>query len=37
MTYQENFTLPIELLEGIAANGVDYLPDLIRILVHAAM
>ena len=37
MTHQENFTLPIELLEGIAANGVDYLPDLIRILVHAAM
>lgn len=37
MTHQNDFTLPTELLEGIAASGLDYLPELIRILVNAAM
>jgi putative transposase len=37
MTHQENFTLPTELLENIAASGLDYLPELIRILLNAAM
>ena len=37
MTHQEHFTLPTELLESIAANGLDYLPELIRILVNEAM
>lgn len=37
MTHQENFTLPTELLENIAASGLDYLPELIQILVNAAM
>lgn len=37
MTYQGDFTLPIELLEQITANGFDKLPALIRILVNAAM
>ncbi len=37
MTYQADFTLPTELLEQIACNGFDQLPELIRIVVNAAM
>jgi transposase-like protein len=37
MTYQGDFTLPTELLEQIAASGFDKLPELIRIVVNAAM
>ena len=37
MTYQEDFTLPTEYLEQIGEQGLDYLPELIRILVNAAM
>lgn len=37
MTHQDDFTLPTELVEPIIANGLDYLPELIRILVNAAM
>jgi putative transposase len=37
MTYQGDFTLPTELLKQIAANGFDQLPELIRIVVNAAM
>jgi transposase-like protein len=37
MTYQGDFTLPTELLEQIAVNGFDKLPELIRIVVNAAM
>ena len=37
MTYQGDFTLPTELLEQIATNGLDTLPELIRIVVNAAM
>jgi transposase-like protein len=37
MTYQDNCTLPKEILEHIAEQGLDYLPDLIRIVVNAAM
>lgn len=37
MTYQGDFTLPREILEQIAANGFDQLPELIRIVVNAAM
>lgn len=37
MTYQENFTLPTEILEQIAANGFDTLPELIRIIINTAM
>jgi putative transposase len=37
MTYQADFTLPDELLKQIAANGFDRLPELIRIVVNAAM
>ena len=37
MTYQDNFTLPIDLLQQIADEGFDGLPELIRILINAAM
>ncbi len=37
MTYQDDFTLPAELLEQITSEGFDFLPELIRILVNAAM
>jgi len=37
MTYQEDFTLPTEYLEQIGEGGMTYLPELIRILVNAAM
>jgi transposase-like protein len=37
MTYQGDFTLPTELLEQIAANGLDKLPELIREVVNIAM
>ena len=37
MTYQNDFTLPTEFLEQIAANGFDKLPELIRVVVNAAM
>jgi transposase-like protein len=37
MTYQEDFTLPIEYLEQISEQGTEFLPELIRILVNAAM
>jgi putative transposase len=37
MTYQSDFTLPSELLEQIASQGFDILPELIRIVLNAAM
>jgi len=37
MTYQSDFTLPSELLEKIAVQGFDVLPELIRIVINAAM
>lgn len=37
MTYQPNCTLPEEILEQIAAEGLDALPELIRILINEAM
>ena len=37
MTYQSDFTLPAELLEQVAAQGIDFIPELVRILVNAAM
>ena len=36
MTYQTNCTLPEEILEQIAAEGFDVLPELIRILGYEA-
>lgn len=37
MTYQYNCTLPNEILEQIAEQGLDYLPELIRVVINAAM
>jgi putative transposase len=37
MTYREDFTLPAEFLEQVASQGFEVLPDLIRIVVNAAM
>lgn len=37
MTYQEDFTLPADLLKEISEQGLDFIPELIRILVNAAM
>ena len=37
MTYQDGFTLPTELLERVAEQGLEFLPELIRIVVNTAM
>jgi len=37
MTYQNDFSLPDEIVEQIAANGMDYLPELIRSMINTAM
>jgi transposase-like protein len=37
MTYREEFTLPAEILEQVAEQGLDVLPELIRIVINAAM
>ena len=37
MTYQNDCTLPNEILEQISEQGMDYLPELIGVLVNAAM
>jgi len=37
MTYQGDFTLPTELLEKVSASGLDGLPELIRVVINAAM
>ncbi len=37
MTYQPDFTLPTEILEDIVQHGLDYVPELIRLMINAAM
>jgi transposase-like protein len=37
MTYQNDFTLPTEILEQIADEGFDILPELIRQVINTAM
>ena len=37
MTYRNNFTLPVELLEQIAVEVFYVLPDLIKIIGNAAV
>jgi transposase-like protein len=37
MTYPEDFTLPKEYLEQLADQGMEFIPELIRILLNAAM
>ena len=37
MTYRNDFTVPAELMEQVQEQGLEILPDLIRIVVNAAM
>jgi putative transposase len=37
MTYQNNFTLPSDIMEQISQQGFDYIPELIRDMINAAM
>jgi len=37
MTYREDFTLPAELLEQVSKQGFDILPELIHVIINAAM
>jgi putative transposase len=37
MTYREDFTLPAELLERVSQQGFDILPELIQMVINAAM
>lgn len=37
MTYREDFTLPTELLEQVQEQGLEILPELIRVILNAAM
>lgn len=37
MTYQQDCTLPAEILEQIASQGLEYLPELIRVIINTAM
>jgi len=37
MTYQNDFTLPPEIMEQISEQGFDYLPELIRVMINTAM
>jgi transposase-like protein len=37
MPYQSNFTLQPEIMEQIAGQGLECLPELIRTIVNAAM
>jgi transposase-like protein len=37
MTYHNDFTVPAELMEQVQEHGLDVLPELIRIVVNAAM
>ena len=36
MIYQEDFTIPAKMLEQIAEQGLDGLPELIGIVINAA-
>lgn len=37
MTYNHNSTLPQDWVEQIAEQGFDYLPELLRVMINAAM
>jgi hypothetical protein len=37
MTYQKNFTLLIELIKQMAEEGLDFIPELIRIVINTTM
>jgi len=37
MTYRQDFTLPAELLEQVQEQGLDVLPELIRVILNVCM
>ena len=37
MTYRQDFTVPAEIMEQVAEQGLDILPELLRIVINAAM
>ena len=37
MTYRQDFTLPESMIEAIASQGLDGLPELIRVMINMAM
>ncbi len=37
MTYKDDYTIPEEIMEQICEQGFDALPELIRIVLNAAM
>jgi transposase-like protein len=37
MTYREDFTLPAELMGRVSKQGFDILPELIQVIINAAM
>ena len=37
MTYRKDFTLPAELMEQVSKQGLDILPELIQVVINAAM
>ncbi len=37
MTYREDFTLPAELVEQVQQQGLEVLPELIRVIINTAM
>jgi hypothetical protein len=37
MTYEEDYTIPEEIMEQICSEGFDALPELMRIVLNAAM
>jgi transposase-like protein len=37
MTYHEDFTLPAELMAQVQEQGLDVLPELIRVIINTAM
>ena len=37
MTYRKDFTLPTELMEQVSKQGLDILPELIQVVINAAM
>ena len=37
MTHQNDFTVPAEIMEQIVAEGIEYGPQMIAVLINAAM
>ena len=37
MTYPTNYALPTELLEQIASDGLEAIPEMLRIVINTAM